>query len=307
MVTNNAGMETTSPTDTPSAGWKAIFLRVKDQIHRDNVSLVAAGVAFYVFLAVFPAIGALVSLYGLVYDPVAIQQHMSHLAGLIPPEAVSLLENQLTRVAGAQRALGLGFAIGIALTAWGSSRGMKALFAALNITYGVTERRGFIRLNVAGLFFSFCAIAFILAALGIIIAFPIALRALGVPELSPMGTELSRWVPLGVFAMLGLALLYRYAPNREEAKLRWVSWGSVAAALLWLLASALFSLYVSYFGNYNATYGSLGAAIILLLWFYWSAYAVLLGGELNSAIERRTAGDSTPEPTHPVREPGVQN
>ena len=307
MVTENAGREATTSTDIPSAGWRAIILGVKDQIGRDNVSLVAAGVAFYVFLAVFPAIAALVSLYGLLYDPVDIQQQLSNLAGLIPTQVLSLLESQLTRVAGAEHTPGLGFVIGIALTVWGASRGMKALFSALNITYGVRETRGFIRLNAAGLLFSLCAIVFILAALGIIIAFPIALRALGLPEQSPMGTELLRWVPLGIAALLGLALLYRYAPNREQAEFRWVSWGSVAATLLWLLASAIFSQYISHFGIFNATYGSLGAAIILLLWFYLSAYAVLLGGELNSEIERRTEKDSTSEPTQTGAAPGVQN
>jgi len=306
VVTNSAGRETASPADNPSAGWKAVVVAVKDQTSRDNVSLVAAGVAFYLFLAVFPAIAAMVSLYGLIYDPIDIQRQMSNLAGLIPPAAVSLLEAQLLRVAGAEQTLGLGFAIGIALAVWGASRGMKALLSAFDITCGVTQRRSYIRLNAAALFFSFCAFVFVLVALGLIVAFPTALRALGFPELSPMETELLRWIPLGVSVMIGLALLYRYAPNRK-VKFRWVSWGSVAAALLWLLASAVFSLYISYFGHYNATYGSLGAAIILMLWFYWSAYAVLLGGELDAELQRRTARDSTSKPTHQVGEPGVKD
>jgi membrane protein len=306
VVTKNAVRDTTMPVDTPSAGWKAVVIAVKDRTGRDNVSLVAAGVAFYLFLAVFPAIAAMVSLYGLIYDPVDIQQQISSLAGLIPPAAVNLLEDQLMRVAGAQRTLGLGFAIGIALAVWGASRGMKALLSAFDITCGVTERRSYIRLNAAALFYSFCGFVFVLVALGIIVAFPTALRALGLPELSPMETELLRWIPLGVFVMIGLALLYRYAPNRE-VKFRWVSWGSVTAALLWLLASAVFSLYISYFGTYNATYGSLGAAVILMLWFYWSAYAVLLGGELDAELQRRTARDSMSKPTHQVGEPGVQD
>jgi membrane protein len=307
VAAKNADRDATRTADTPSAGRKASFLGARDHRGRDNVSLVAAGVAFYLFLAVFPAIAALVSLYGLLYDPVDIQRQMSNLAGLLPPAAVSLLEDQLTRMAGAEHTLGLGFALGIALAVWGASRGMKALSSALNITYGVTERRSYVRLNVAAFVVSFGAIVFVIVALGIIIAFPIALHALGLPDLSGIERELFRWVPLGVFVMIGLALLYRYAPNRKEAKFRWVSWGSVAAALLWLLVSAIFSLYIAYFGNYNATYGSLGAAIILMLWFYWSAYAVLLGGELNAAIERRTARNPTPEPTHPVGEPGVHD
>jgi membrane protein len=287
VETNNDGSEVTRLTDSPPVRSKNIVLTVKDQAGRDNVSLVAAGVAFYVFLAVFPAIAALVSLYGLLHDPLDIQQHMSSLSGLIPTEALSLLEDQLSRVAEAHYTLGLGFALGIALAVWGASRGMKALITALNIIYGVTERHSLIRFNAIGLFFSVCAIAFVLIALGAIIAFPIAVRALGLPELSPLGTELLRWVPLGVFVLLGLELLYRYAPQRKGAEFRWVSWGSVAAALLWLLASGFFSLYITYFGNYNATYGSLGAAIILLLWFYWSAYAVLLGGVLNARLEQQ--------------------
>jgi len=288
VQTKNGGREVTETTETSPAGWKGILLGVRDEVRRDNVSLVAAGVAFYAFLAVFPAIAALVSLYGLLYDPVDIQRQMLDLTGLIPLQAVELLQDQLSRVANAERTLGVGFALGVALTMWGASRGMKALMTALGTIYGVRERRGFIRFNVVGLFFALCAMVFILIALGVIIAFPLALHALGVPELSPMGTELLRWVPLGVFVMVGLALLYRYAPHRKQAKFRWVSWGSLAAALLWLLASAFFSQYIAYFGNFNATYGSLGAAIILLLWFYLGAYAVLLGGGLNSEIERRS-------------------
>jgi membrane protein len=307
VAEKNARSEATRPADTPSARWRASIRGAKDHIGRDNVSLVAAGVAFYLFLAVFPAIAALVSLYGLLYDPVDIQRQMSNLAGLLPPAAVSLLEDQLVRMAGAEHTLGVGFALGIALAVWGASRGMKALSSALNITYGVTERRSYVRLNAAAFVVSFGAIVFVIVALGIIIAFPIALHALGLPELSAIERELFRWVPLGVFVMIGLALLYRYAPNRKEAKFRWVSWGSVAAALLWLLVSGIFSLYIAYFGNYNVTYGSLGAAIILMLWFYWSAYAVLLGGELNAAMERRSARNSTPESAHPVAEPRAQD
>jgi len=292
VETKNEVNETTT-ADAPPARSKNILVRVKEQVVSHNVSLVAAGVAFYVFLAVFPAIAALVSLYGLFNDPLDIQRHMSSLVGLMPPQALSLLEDQLLRVAEAQYTLGLGFALGIILAVWGASRGMKALISALNIIYGVTERRSLIRFNAIGLFFSVCSIAFVLIALGAIVAFPIALRALGLPEPSPMGSELLRWIPLGVFVMLGLALLYRYAPQRKQEKFSWVSWGAVAAALLWLGASGLFSLYITYLGTYNATYGSLGAAIILLLWFYWSAYSVLLGGVLNSEIERSNAQDST--------------
>ena len=288
MLTENANREATETTVTPRAHWKGVLFEVRDEVRRDNVSLVAAGVAFYVFLAVFPAIAAVVSLYGLLYDPVDIQRQTLHLIGLIPPQALELLQNQLGRMAGVERVLGPGFALGIALTLWGASRGMKALMTALGTIYGVTERRNFIRFNVVGLFFALCAMAFILVALVVIIAFPIALRALGLPELSSLSTELLRWIPLGVFVMVGLALLYRYAPHRREAKFRWVSWGSFAAAFLWLLASAVFSQYISYFGTFNATYGSLGAAIILLLWFYLGAYAVLLGGALNAGIERRS-------------------
>jgi len=287
VETNNEGSEVTTLADTPPARSRNIILTIRDQAGRDNVSLVAAGVAFYVFLAIFPAIGALVSLYGLLHDPLDIQRHMSSLVGLIPTPALSLLQDQLSRMVEAQYTLGLGSALGIALAIWGASRGMKALITALNIIYGVTERRSLIRFNAIGLFFSVCAIAFILIALGAIIAFPIVVRALGLQELSPIDTQLLRWVPLGVFVLLGLALLYRYAPQRKGVKLRLVSWSSLAAALLWLLASGIFSLYITYFGNYNATYGSLGAAIILLLWFYWSAYSVLLGGVLNSELEHR--------------------
>jgi membrane protein len=293
VETKNGVRDATAPSGSRPVRSKNVLVRVKEQVVSHNVSLVAAGVAFYVFLAVFPAIAALVSLYGLLNDPPDIQRHMSSLVGLMPPQALSLLEDQLSRMAEAQYTLGLGFVLGIALAVWGASRGMKALITALNIIYGVTERRSLIRFNVVSLFFSVCAIAFVLIALGAIIAFPIALRAIGLPAPSPVGAGLLRWIPLGVFVMIGLALLYRFAPQRKNATFRWVSWGSVAAAFLWLVASAAFSLYITYFGTYNATYGSLGAAIILLLWFYLSAYAVLLGGVLNSQMEGHDATNLT--------------
>jgi membrane protein len=288
------------------AGWKDILLRVKSKIGKDSVSLISAGIAFYAFVAVFPAIATGISLYGLRYDPAEIERQLATLEGFLPPEVLGLLENQLVRVADAEQALGLGMVFGILLTIWSASRGMKALITALNIVYGETERRSFVRFNLVGLFFTFCAIVFGIASLGLIIALPVVLSALGLSHLDPVWANALRWVLLGIVIVLGLGLLYRFAPHRKTAKLHWATWGSVAAALMWLVASILFSLYISHFGDYNATYGSLGAAVILLLWFYVGAYAVLLGGELNSEMEHQTAKDSTTQPPRLMGKRGAQ-
>ncbi len=274
------------------AGWKDIAIRVKHDIGRDNLSIVAAGIAFYAFLSVFPAIASIVSIYGLLADPAEVQAQLANLAGLLPPEAFAVLLSQLTRVAQADQTVSLALVFGILLTVWSASRAMKGMIVALNIVYNQTERRSFIRFNVIGLFFTVCAIAFLILSLSLIVAFPVLMGHLGLPELAAGLTGWLRWPLLGIFVTLGMALLYRYAPNRGGVKVRWVTTGSIVATLLWLAISAGFSLYVSHFGNYSDIYGSLGAVIILLLWFYFSAFAILLGAELNAQMEHHATNSS---------------
>ncbi|MCK9274860.1 MAG: YihY/virulence factor BrkB family protein [Syntrophales bacterium] len=265
------------------------LVSVKDKQSKDNLSIVAAGVAFYWFLAIFPAIAAAVSIFGLVADPQELQRQIESLSGVMPQQAYQILRTQLeTIVRHSGGALGLGAIAGILLTLWSANKGMKALITALNIVYNEEESRGFIKLNALSLLMTFCAIALGLIAIISVIAIPAIMSLLNLTSVFDIAFSYLRWPLLGLFLILGLALAYRFCPDRKSAEWNWFSWGSVSATVLWLAASILFSFYVANFGSYSKTYGSMGAVIILLLWFFITSYIVLLGGELNVQKEDRT-------------------
>ncbi|MFZ0611786.1 MAG: YihY/virulence factor BrkB family protein [Desulfobacterales bacterium] len=297
---NGRGRKASRPREISRKGWGDILLRVKDEQADDNLSIIAAGVAFYWFLAMFPALAAAVSLYGLAADPAQLQQEMGTLGTVLPPEAYRIIQTQLTTlVQHSGGTLGLGMIFGILLTIWSANKGLKALITALNIVYDEQDRRGFIKLNALSLLFTFCAILLALVAVSLVIAVPALIGLLGLSGALQALVTYLRWPLLGLFLAFGLALAYRFLPDRDAPKWRWVSWGSVSATLLWLAGSILFSLYVANFGSFGKTYGSMGAVAILLLWFYLTAYVILLGAELNSEMEHQTHKDSTvgrPEP-----------
>ena len=294
------GRQALHPLRIPMAGWKDIAFRVKDKVASDNVTILSAGIAFYAFLAIFPAIAAVVSIYGLVSDPTEVEGQLSIFSELLPPQALAVLQNQLTRVAQVGQTLSIGIAIAILLTVWSASRGLKALIISLNIVYNETERRGFVRFNIIGLLFTAIAIAFAIVLLSLVVASPGFLDTLGLSASYSSISRIVRWPALAVIVVTGLALLYRYGPNRKTARFHWVTLGSVVATLLWLGISALFSKYVVYFGNFNEIYGSLGAVIILLLWLYLSALSVLIGAEINAEVEHQTGEDTTTGPPRPM-------
>jgi membrane protein len=293
------GRQASKPGDIPAPGWRDILLRVKNEQKKDNLSIVAAGVAFYLILAIFPALAAMVSIYGLVADPADVQNQLGTVAPLLPPEAYRILDQQLTQiVSGSGGALGLGVVLGIILALWSAAKGMKAMITALNIAYDEEEGRGFFKLNALALLLTLGGILFVLVTLGVILALPALLEAVGLPGILEPLVNFLRWPLLAGCVMVALALLYRFAPNRDRPRWHWVSAGSVVATLLWIAVSALFSVYVSRFGNYNETYGSMGAVIILLMWFFLTAYMFLLGAELNAEMEHQTREDTTSgEPT----------
>ncbi|MFZ0135068.1 MAG: YihY/virulence factor BrkB family protein [Desulfobacterales bacterium] len=297
---DSRGRRASRPREIPRKGWGDVLLRVKDEQSDDNVSIIAAGVAFYWFLAIFPALAAAVSIYALAADPAQLQQQIDTLGTVLPPEAYRILQAQLTTlVQHSGGALGLGMIFGILLTIWSANKGMKALITALNIVYDEQERRGFIMLNAVSLLFTFCAILLGLVAISLLIAVPALIGLVGFSGTLRALLTYLRWPLLGVFLAFGLALAYRFFPDRDAPKWRWVSWGSISATLLWLAGSVLFSLYVANFGSFGKTYGSMGAVAILLLWFYLTAYVILLGAELNAEMEHQTREDSTvgrPEP-----------
>ncbi len=268
-------------------GWKDVALRVKSQTTQDRVSMVAASVAFYAMLAIFPSMIALVLLYGLVSDPMDVQSHLMSLSSVLPDEASAVLETQLSAIVGdSERNIGLGFAISILGALWAASRGMRALAMAMNIAYGQQESRGFVKRALAALGLTFTAISFVSVAVFVAAALPAIFEAVGLGAFTQTVLNGVRWPVLALMAMLGLSFVYHYAPAREPTKWRWVTRGSVIATLVWLVGTAGFSFYVSNFGNYNKTYGTLGGVIILMLWFYLTSYSVILGAEINAEFER---------------------
>jgi membrane protein len=276
-------------------------LRVRQQISEDNISMIAAGVAFYGLLAIFPAITAFVSIWGLVADPAQVEQQFAAVEGIVPADAWALLNEQLRSVASSTSAsLGWGVALGILVALWSAGAGVRALISALNIAYDEDEKRGFIKLYAVGFLLTVCLIVGAVLALIVIVAVPVALQFLPLGGLSSTLISVLTWLVMAAIVVFGLGVLYGYGPSRSPAQLRWISWGAIAAAILWLLASLLFQVYVANFANYTATYGSLGAVIALLMWLWVSAFVVLLGAELNAEMEHQTRKDTTTGPEKPL-------
>jgi membrane protein len=236
-----------------------------------------------------------VSLYGLFAKASTISSHLGFLAGLIPAGAYELISEQIVRIAAnSDGKLTLAFVVSLALALWSANAGMKAIFDALNIIYEEDEKRGFIKLNAISLTFTLGAVVVFLLAIGSVVVVPLVLAYLGFAAEQQAGfLPLLRWPVLLVVVMFGLSLLYRFGPSRRDAKWRWVSVGSAFAAFAWLAVSIAFSWYLSKFADYNATYGSLGAVIGLMMWLWLSITVILVGAELNAEIEHQTAQDST--------------
>lgn len=258
-------------------------LRLKDKIAADRLAVIAAGVAFYGLLASIPTLTAMVSIYGLVLDPEHISDQLRRLSSLLPPQAADLLVGQLrdlSRTGGG--ALGIGFAGSLLLALWGSSAGMRALMKALNAAYDVHESRGFLRQVGVSLLLALGAIIVVLIAIVAIVVLPAATQLLGLSGGLQTALQWLRWPIIAGAFWFGLVLLYRYGPDRARAQWSWANWGALVAVLLWLFGSSLFSWYVGNFGNFNKTYGSMGAVVVLLMWFLLSAWAVLIGAEVNA-------------------------
>lgn len=267
-------------------------MRVYGNISDHRILALAAGMTYYTLLAIFPGLGALVSIYGLFADPGTISSYVDQLSGVMPGGAINVISDQLTRVASkGSPALGFTFLIGLVVSLWSANAAMKSLFDTLNVVYGENERRSFITLNAVSLLFTLVAIIFALCAIGGIIVLPIVLNYVGLSHFADLLLRLVRWPAMLVVVALGLAFIYRLGPSRKAPRWRWITWGSATATILWLAASALFSFYAANFGNFNATYGSLGAVIGFMTWLWISAVVVLLGAELDAELERQSGKD----------------
>jgi membrane protein len=288
------GRRATNPGEIPWRGWSDVLWRTYEQVQEDRILSIAAGVVFYGLLALFPAVTALVSLYGLFAQSSTIQDHLAFLTTFMPAAGVTIIDEQIARVVSKGNAqLGFGFLIGLGLALWSANAGMKALIDALNIVYEEEEKRGFFKLNLVALAFTVGAILALLFAIGAVVALPLLLDGLGLGHLTSLLVDYGRWPILTLGLIVGLAVLYRYGPSRREPKWKWVSFGSLIASLLWIVVSAALSLYLEKYAHYDATYGTLGAAIGLMIWMWMTTIVVLLGAELNSEIEHQTAADTT--------------
>src|SRR4051812_22383283 len=266
--------------------WKEIAKRVFKALGDDRLLAVAAGVVFYGLLAFFPAITAMVSIYGLVADPATIREHLSLVSGILPAGGFDILREQVERIlAKGSGQLSFAFVSSTLLAIWSSNAGMKALMDALNVIYNVPEQRSFIKLNAVSLALTVGAIAMLLFALGAVVVFPLVLSYIGLASWSGTIASLLRWPLLFAGVILGLAVLYRFGPSPRDAHWRWITPGSAMAGVLWVFGSGALSYYLANFGNYDATYGSLGAAIGLMMWMWMSSIVILLGAQLNDTLD----------------------
>ncbi|MDB5592133.1 YihY/virulence factor BrkB family protein [Enterovirga sp.] len=295
------GRHAASPTEIPGRGWWDILRRVFDEIGNDRILAVAAGVTFYGLLAVFPAVAALVSLYGLVADPATLNEHIAALGGLLPGGAIEIVSEQVKRITEkGDTALGFAFFGGLAISLWSANAGMKAVFDALNVAYDETEKRNFFVLNLWSLTFTAATVLMIVLALGAVVVIPVVLKYIWLGPVVEWLIWIGRWPALLCVALLALAALYRYGPSRARAKWRWLSPGALLAAFGGIATSMLFSWYVANFGSYNETYGSLGAVVGLMTWMWLTSTVILVGAELNAEVEHQVAHDTTEGGSKPL-------
>jgi membrane protein len=288
------GRRATTPSEIPARGWKDILLRVYSNISKHRILALAAGMTYYSILAIFPAIAALVAVYGLFSDPSTIARHLDQLGGFLPGGAIEVAREQLTRVASkGSQTLGLTFLVGLGVSLWSSNAAMKSLFDTLNIVHDEEEKRGFVKLNAISLSFTVGGVLFVITALGSIVVVPVILDYVGFSNWGDLLLRAGRWPAMFLVLTFALAIIYRYGPSREAPRWRWITWGSAIAALLWLIISGGFSWYAANFGNFNATYGSLGAVVGFMTWLWISAIVILLGAEIDGEMEHQTAQDTT--------------
>ncbi len=301
------GRHADTPARIPARGWWDILKRTAAEVSNDRVLTEAAGITFYALLALFPATAAMVSIYGLFAEPATIAEHLDVLGGVVPGGGMQIIEEQVKRIASkGGAALGFGAVIGLLTALWSSNQAMKAFVDALNVVYDEREKRGFIRRTALTLSFTVAGILFILLAMGAVVALPLALKFVGLGDTTETLLGLARWPVMLLVVALFLACLYRFGPDRDKPKWRWVTWGSAVAAFGWLAASAGFSFYVTNFGNYNETYGSLGAVVGFMTWIWISSTVVLAGAELDAEMEHQTARDTTEGPEKPLGARGAK-
>lgn len=300
------GVAADTPTEIPARGWLQIVKRAWKESKEDNISLLAAGVAFFGFLALFPALVAALTIYGLLVTPEKASEQVDQYASALPSEARQVLADQLRSITeNSHRSLGIGLVVAVLLALWSASGGVGNLMKAINVAYDERDQRGFVKQKALALLLTVGAVLFMLLTLGLVAVVPAVLDQLSLGGVGRVIAQVVRWAALVVAVVVALGILYRVAPDRDAPRFRWVSLGSIVATALWALGSAGFSFYVTNFGNYNKTYGAVAGVAVLMLWLYLICYVVLLGAEINAESEQQTARDSTKGPERPLGQRGA--
>jgi membrane protein len=295
------GRTASDPRQIPMLGWKDILVRAWGEVSANNIFLVAGGVTYAILLALFPALAALVSIYGLLLDPAQVEQQVAALSHILPPESTQMIGQELhSLVTASHGSLSISAGIALLFALWSASRGMSGLMTAFDIAYGQQETRGFLKFNLMAIGLTLGMLmggTVIIALVGVL---PAAIQFLGLGALTKWLLLVLEWPLLIAVVLVGLAVLYRYAPNRLMPRWRWVSPGAIAATLLWVLGSVGFTVYVTHFNSYDKTYGALGGVVIMLTWLYLSSFVALFGAVINAQSERQTQADSTVGPSKPL-------
>ncbi len=298
---NERGRDAERPRDIPPRGWKDILTRSWKELSENNIFLVSGGVTYAILLALFPGLAVLVSVYGLAMDPAQIEQQVAAMSGVLPQQTTQMLSDELHQlIAASNGSLGLTAVLGLLIALWSASRGMSGLMTALDIAYEQPERRGFVKFNLTALLLTLAVTIGGLIVIALVAVLPAVVQVLGLSGVVKWVFLLLEWPLLVLFVMVGLAVLYRYAPDRDEPQWRWVSPGAFAATVLWVCGSIAFTVYVANFASYNKTYGSLGGVVVLLTWLYLTSFAVIFGAVVNAQSERQTTRDSTVGPAEPM-------
>ena len=304
-----AGRGARQPGQFDRRAWIEVVLRVWNGIGEDHLSIIAAGVAFFGMLAVVPSIAALIAIFGIFADPVAVSQNLDRIRPVLPGDVYGLLVTQVDRLLGAGTSqLGIASLIAVGLALWSSRAGVGALIEGLNIVYRERDTRNIVWQYLSSLILTIIVLAMAIAALIVVVALPAVLAFFNFDMLGGFGIWLARVLPLlvlGVAVVFVIGVLFRMGPHRAPARKRWISPGALLATMSWVLASYLLSTYISRFANFNETYGSLGAIVALLLWLYVTAFVVLLGAKMNAEMELRTEHDTTTGPPRPMGERGA--
>lgn len=288
------GRNADTPLDLPPKGWKDIAFRVKDEVAEDRVGLIAAGVAFYGFLAIFPAIAALMALSGLVFTPTEVTDLLQGLTAFVPKDIIDIIVSQAQAVTGSNEGgLGLTALLGILISLYSASKGMGSLMDGINVAYDETEERGFIRLKLVTLALTLFLVFGLLLSVAVTLVLPAVLSFVDLGGLLEPIVLVASFAIIAALTVVGLSVLYRYGPSRDAPEWAWASVGAVAGCALWIVGSAGFAYYVDTFGSYNESFGTLAGVVIMLTWLWLSAFIILLGAELNAEMEAQTARDTT--------------